>query len=75
MPVAPRPRKMPDDEALNRLRRAARSRDRADAELRAAVIAASEDGGSIRVIAEAGELSTATVRAWVDEHRRDTHDS
>lgn len=68
MPV-PRPRDTPDAEALQRLRRAGTSRRKADAELREAVIAASRAGGSVRVIAEVGQLSTFTVRTWIKEAR------
>lgn len=68
MPV-PRPRELPDDAALDRLRRARAKRRAIDTEMREAVIAASRAGGSIRVIAEAGQLSTATVRNWVKEAR------
>lgn len=70
MPV-PRPRDMPEPEALQRLRRAGNSRRKADVELREAVIAASRAGGSVRVIAEAGHLSTFTVRNWIKEARDD----
>lgn len=68
MPV-PRPREMPDPDALQRLRRAGISRHKADAELREAVVAASQAGGSVRVIAEVGQLSTFTVRNWIKEAR------
>lgn len=76
MSVAPRTKLHPTTDTLERLRTAAGKRERADtkaaeaqAELRAAVIAASEAGGSIRVIADIGNLSTATVRKYVQEHR------
>ncbi|MCE0459522.1 hypothetical protein [Curtobacterium flaccumfaciens] len=65
----PRPRDTPDAEALQRLRKAGTSRRKADAELREAVIAASRAGGSVRVIAEVGQLSTFTVRTWIKEAR------
>lgn len=68
MPV-PRPRDMPEPEALQRLRRAGTNRRKADAELREAVVAASRAGGSVRVIADAGQLSTFTVRTWIKEAR------
>ncbi len=72
MPVSPRPRREPGPEELERLRRLATRRRAVDAELRAAVIAASAAGGSVRVIAQAGNLSTSTVYHWLKEHRDST---
>jgi transposase-like protein len=60
-----RPRQELDAAHRGRLERAAEARRRSDAEMKAAVLAASEAGGSVRVIAEAGKLSTATVRDWI----------
>ena len=61
-----RPRKELDQAHRERLERAATARRSAEAEMRAAVIAAATTGGgSVRVIAEAGQLSTATVRDWI----------
>lgn len=62
-----RPRKELDDEHRQRLENAAISRRKSDAEMKAAVIAASQAGGSVRVIATAGGLSTATVRDWIKQ--------
>lgn len=64
-----RPRKDLDDAHRDRLERAAAARRDADAEMRAAVLAAADAGGSVRVIAEAGRLSTATVRDWIKAPR------
>jgi dihydrodipicolinate synthase/N-acetylneuraminate lyase len=68
--VTPRPRKQLDDDSLERLRRAAAGLRAAKAEQRDAVVAAAEAGGSVRVIAEAGEVSTRTVQDWL-AHRAD----
>lgn len=61
-----RPRQELDDVHRARLEKAAEARRLSDVEMKAAVIAASKSGGgSVRVIAEAGKLSTATVRDWI----------
>lgn len=60
-----RPRQELDDAHRERLERAAEARRQSDAEMKAAVLAASAGGGSVRVIADAGKLSTATVRKWI----------
>lgn len=60
-----RPRKELDETTRERLNRAAGARRRSDDEMKAAVLAAAANGGSVRVIAEEGQLSTATVRAWI----------
>ncbi|MBT1630452.1 helix-turn-helix domain-containing protein [Curtobacterium flaccumfaciens pv. oortii] len=67
--MTPRPRKEPPPDALERLRKAGQNRAHAEVEIKAAVLAASDAGGSVRVIAEVGQLSTATVRQWVKAHR------
>lgn len=65
MEVSPRRRDYPSDKILERLRLAAEAKAAADDELRAAVIAASKAGGSIRVIAEVSQLSTRTIQNWL----------
>lgn len=61
----PRRRQLPDDEAVEKLVRAAEARRHAEAELREAVYAASDAGGSIRVIAELAQVGTRTVQDWL----------
>ena len=63
----PRRRDEPDDKTVARLERAAKRKQAADEELRAAVYAAADAGGSIRVIAEFAQLSTSTVRIWLKQ--------
>lgn len=65
MDVSPRRRELPTPDALKRLRAAADFKQRADSELKAAVRAAREAGGSVRVIAEEAGLSTRTVQDWL----------
>lgn len=67
MQVSPRHKEQPDENELNRLRKAGADRIRADAELRAAVYAARDAGGSVRTIAEAGQISTRTVQNWLSD--------
>lgn len=67
MTVAPRPKNLPPETALRRLAEAATAVDKARAELKAAIIAASEAGGSIRVLASVGGISTRTVQDWLQE--------
>ncbi|WP_136054372.1 hypothetical protein [Microbacterium sp. K24] len=67
-----RPRQELDDAHRERLERAAEARRQSDAEMKAAVLAAASDGGgSVRVIADAGRLSTATVRKWIADASTD----
>ncbi len=47
------------------LRAAGEQRVAADAQLRAAVLAAVDTGGSIREVARLGQLSTHTVQQWL----------
>jgi predicted butyrate kinase (DUF1464 family) len=65
--VSPRRRAFPDDRELERLRRAAEAKAAADAELKAAVVAAAAAGGSVRVIAETSGLSTRTIQNWLKD--------
>ncbi len=65
MQVSPRRRDYPDEGAMRRLEEAGARREEADAELRAAVYAAKDAGGSVRVIAEAARLSTRTIQNWL----------
>lgn len=65
MVVSPRRRELPDAGSLERLRQASEGKARADSELKAAVRAAKEAGGSVRVIAEIANLSTRTVQDWI----------
>lgn len=67
MDVSPRRRQVPDAAALDRLLKAADAKAVADTELRAAVRAAKEAGGSVRVIAEAAGLSTRSVQDWLKD--------
>lgn len=67
MNVSPRRRELPTDAALRRLQNAAAVRSDADAEMRAAVRAARDAGGSVRVIAEVAGLSTRTVQLWLKD--------
>lgn len=68
---------MPTDEAAERLVQAGNRRKQADAtardaltELKAAVIAAAAAGGSNRVIARLGQVSTRTAQDWVDATKK-----
>lgn len=68
---------MPTEEAAERLVQAGNRRKKADAtaraalvELKAAVIEAAAAGGSNRVIARLGQVSTKTARDWVDESKQ-----
>lgn len=65
MRVSPRRRELPDEATLERLRKAAKAKRAADAELKAAARSAKEAGGSVRVIAEVADLSTRTVQNWL----------
>lgn len=67
MDVSPRRRDYPDDRVLERLRLAAEAKAAADAELKAAVLAASKAGGSVRVTAEIAHLSTRTIQNWLKD--------
>lgn len=64
-PTVSTPRSTPDAETMQRLISAKDRRRAAEAELRAAVQAARDKGGSIRVIADAAGLSTRTVQDWL----------
>lgn len=61
----PRHRELPDDASIARLARAVQARKAAEAEFRAAVIAAVNGGGSVRAVAEMARLSTRTVQDWL----------
>ncbi len=63
--MSPRPVRSPREPELSRLRAAGALRKRADADLRVAVASAARAGGSVREIARAAQLSSATVRAWL----------
>lgn len=63
----PRRRQFPSEAALKRLQDAATERANADAEMRAAVRAARDAGGSVRVIAEVAGLSSRTVLSWLKD--------
>lgn len=65
MQVSPRRRDYPDEGAMRRLQEAAERREAAESELREAVYAARDTGGSVRVIAELAQLSTRTVQDWL----------
>ncbi|MDN4616386.1 hypothetical protein P5G50_18215 [Leifsonia sp. F6_8S_P_1B] len=65
----PRRREYPPEPALQRLREAGEKRAEADAELRAAVYAAKDAGGSVRVIAEEARISTNTVQVWLKQRK------
>jgi hypothetical protein len=67
MPVSPRRREFPTEDALKRLQAAAETRADAEAEMRAAVRAARAAGGSVRVIADVAGLSTRTVQLWLKD--------
>lgn len=60
----PRPRGEVPAEQLRELRRARAAADRAQARLRAAVVAAIEAGGSYTAVAEAAGLAKSTVQLW-----------
>lgn len=65
--IVSRPRLTINDEASQRLVRAGNRKREADAELKAAVLAAKDAGGSVRVIAEQAQISTRTVQNWLAE--------
>ena len=63
--MSPRPKQPPAGEVAELLRAAGEQRVAADAQLRAAVLAAVDAGGSIREVARLGQLSTHTVQQWL----------
>ena len=63
----PRHRELPDDDSIARLERAVEGRRKSDAELRAAVVAAVDRGGSVRAVAEMAHLSTRTIQNWIKD--------
>lgn len=69
MRVTPRPRKLPDPDVLERLRGVGQLRAAVEIEIRAAVAAASEAGGSVRVIAEIAQVAPGTVQQWLKDYR------
>ncbi len=66
-PVAPRPRGGVPPEHARRIYAALAARDRAESDLRQAVLEASEDGASVRELATLLDVSTNTVQRWKRE--------
>lgn len=69
MNVTPRPKMTPTADKYARLRELNGKKDALNAEIRGAVIDASNAGGSVRVIAEASGLSKTTVQKYIAEAR------
>ena len=64
-----RRREMPDDQSVARLQRAAQQRKDIEEELRQAVFAALDSGGSYRVVAELAGVSTRTIQNWLKDRK------
>jgi len=65
--MSPRTRQLPADMSADLLRVAGEAKVSADVKLKAAVIAASAAGGSVREIARLAQLGPSTVQAWLHE--------
>jgi transposase-like protein len=70
LPRVPAQQKPPPEDHLKRLHALARRRTSVMDELRDAVVAAVAAGGSVRTVATAADVSTATVRDWVAKARK-----
>jgi hypothetical protein len=66
-PVTPSPRGDIQPEDGDRISRAIEARGRAERELKAAVIAAANNGASVRALAGYTSLSTNTISRWKRE--------
>lgn len=69
MTVTPRPRMQPATDTAKQLRRIARTRNALESETRQWVQVASDEGSSVRVIAELAGISPTTAQKYITEHR------
>jgi hypothetical protein len=67
--VAPNPKRLLDPEDEKRIRSALSAREKATDEVRDAVLAASDHGASVRVLAEFTGMSTNTISRWKAERK------
>lgn len=66
--MAPNPPRLVTPEHQAALRDALAARDRAEAQLHAAVLAALQDGCSVREVARFTGLAPATIQRWKQRH-------
>ena len=68
--VSPRAQNTGDDRVLAEVERLGLLRRETDSKLQAAVLHALDSGSSVRVVAAAAQLSTATVQQWKAKRQR-----